>query len=356
MATLEQLFCWFIALVLFVVAFRYLTKEKLSLSFVLCLCAIGFAFFGLSGVQGLLKTGLLVTVKDSLIKYGDKLEGFQTNVMAVREELIKQQAQIQKQQTEIESQQNKIHQAQADVSSQQINITNQSERILSLQSVLASAQSNVNTIAAEMVKQQTTIDNHQKELESQQAVIRKAQNDVAIQQAGLTTQFDKMFQLQTDVAIAETNISKQQRKIEDIESLINGFYARSVVESFPITDSSRVTAHSDHWNHTVIMFKLKSVPVPNSIQATVQTHLGVVRGFLGLFVGSPFSTEMPISVGSNRNIAYCSISAPKWDIPEYPRNAVFILRYTKSQDTNIFSKVQVKGKNVFFDNVPQVFK
>src|ERR1035437_3975415 len=94
----EQIICWAFAVLLIVVALRFLVKEKLSFALVLCLCAVGFAFFGLSGVQGLLKTGLLLTVKDSLVKYGEKLEGFQTNVASMRAELSEHQTLIDKHQ------------------------------------------------------------------------------------------------------------------------------------------------------------------------------------------------------------------------------------------------------------------
>ncbi len=94
MQIVEQFLCWAFAFLLLAAAFRYLVKEKLSLAFTLCLFAIAFGFCGLSGVQGLLKTGLLLTVKDSLVKYGEKLETFQTNVATMKEELSQHQTRI----------------------------------------------------------------------------------------------------------------------------------------------------------------------------------------------------------------------------------------------------------------------
>src|ERR1035438_3571002 len=119
MPTPEQIFCWFVAILLVVVALRFLVKEKLSFALVLCLCAIGFAFFGLSGVQGLLKTGLLLTVKDSLVKYGEKLEGFQTNGASMRAELGEHQTLIDKHQQELKDQQALLRTTQTNITGQQ---------------------------------------------------------------------------------------------------------------------------------------------------------------------------------------------------------------------------------------------
>jgi hypothetical protein len=111
------------------------------------------------------------------------------------------------------------------------------------------------------------------------------------------------------------------------------------------------------WKNARIFFRLKNVPVPNSIQATEQSHPGLIRGLLGLIVGSSYGREISVAVGNNKNIVFSDLGVPKWDMPEYPNNAVFILKYTKKeQETNLFKKVEVKGKNVFFDNERQVFK
>jgi hypothetical protein len=109
--------------------------------------------------------------------------------------------------------------------------------------------------------------------------------------------------------------------------------------------------------NTRIFFKLQNVPVPNSIQATEQSHPGLIRGILGLIVGSPYGKEISLGVGNNKNIAFTILGMAKWDTLEYPNNAVFILKYTKmEQETNLFKKVEVKGKDVFFDNEKEVFK
>src|ERR1017187_7591569 len=107
----EQIVCWAFAILLIVVVLRFLVKEKLTFALVLCLFSVGFAFFGLSGVQGLLKTGLLLTVKDSLVKYGERLETFQTNVAGMKAELAEHQTLIDKHQMELTTQQSAIRTA-----------------------------------------------------------------------------------------------------------------------------------------------------------------------------------------------------------------------------------------------------
>jgi hypothetical protein len=139
----EQIFCWFFAIFLLVAALRCLVKEKLSWSFVLCLCAIGFAFFGLSGVQGLLKTGLLITVKDSLVKYGEKLESFQTNVISMRAELADQQSRIRTAQTNMATQQEALSDVTYWVRNLYANITNETISVSDTNRVIVSQLTNV---------------------------------------------------------------------------------------------------------------------------------------------------------------------------------------------------------------------
>jgi hypothetical protein len=342
MITLEQIVCWFVGLLLLVAAFRYLVKEKLSFSFVLCLCAIAFFFFGLSGVQGLLKTGLLVTVKDSLVKYGEKLDGFQSNVVAMRVELSQQQSAIFK--------------AQLDVAAQQVILTNQNQKVAQVQKELTLAQAQVNEIAAKLAEQQKEINNQQMDLSSQQTTIRQAQTNIAFQEMALNTQFNKMTDMQQTLDLAQAALGKQQKKIETVESLINSLYARTVTEYIPVTDANRVTTQSLGL-HTRVFFRLQDEPIPNSIEASVRTHPGVIRGLMGLVVGAPFNQQFSIAVGNNKNVVYTDVGAPTWDKLEFPQNSIFVFRYAKLQgQTNLWKAVTVKHKKVFFDQVEQVFK
>ena len=139
--------------------------------------------------------------------------------------------------------------------------------------------------------------------------------------------------------------------------MINGLYSRTVEEVFRINESSRVTVQDLGMNNTRIFFKLQNVPIPNSLQAIEQSHPGIIRGLLGLIIGSPFTKQMPVGVVSYKNVAFTELGMAKWDTLEYPNDAVFILKYTKmEQETNLFKKVVIKGKDVFFDNEKEVFQ
>ena len=126
---LEQIACWTVAICFLVAAFRFLQREKISLAFTVFIVAAIFFFCSLSGVQSLLKTGMLSTFTAELVKYGDKLDEFQLSIANMRENLADQQSQIEKQQTVISA-------AQLEVAMQQTNVTGQTERILSLQAIL----------------------------------------------------------------------------------------------------------------------------------------------------------------------------------------------------------------------------
>ena len=118
----EQILCWLVGLILIVAAFRFIVHEKLAMAFVMFLFAIGCFIVGLSGVQQLFRTGLLWQVKSSLMSYGQKLEGFQTNVLSMRAELAEHQTVIDKHQQELASQQGRIRDAQTNIELQQIKI------------------------------------------------------------------------------------------------------------------------------------------------------------------------------------------------------------------------------------------
>ncbi len=203
MPSLEQFVCWAIGLLLIVAAFRYLVKEKLSFSFVLCLCAIAFFFFGLSGVQGLLKTGLILTVKDSLVQYGEKLDGFQTNVWAMRSQL-------------------NVH--------------------------------------------QTQIDEHQKELNDQQAKIRITQLNLAAQEENITNQYQQISALQGKLTSAQTNIDQQENQLQDVTYWVDHLYSNMTNETFSLTDTNRVVIKNDTNGFSCVCFKLAYTPIRQSVQ------------------------------------------------------------------------------------------
>ena len=86
-------------------------------------------------------------------------------------------------------------------------------------------------------------------------------------------------------------------------------------------------------------------------------HSGFIRGLLGLVVGSDFNKFLPIVFGNNKNVLYSDLGSPEWDSLEYPKNANFIIRYTElEQETNLWKKVEIKGKDVYFDNAKQTFQ
>ena len=83
--------------------------------------------------------------------------------------------------------------------------------------------------------------------------------------------------MQNQLAVAETKLNEQNEKIGGFESLVTNLYARSVIEAFDIGDKTHVTLQSLHGN-TRIFFKLKYVPINASLDASMVTHPGLLRG------------------------------------------------------------------------------
>lgn len=210
--TVEQIVCWLVAGAFLVTAFRFLQKEKISLAFTVFVLAALFFFCSLSGVQGLLKTGMLSAVTKQLIEYGEKLNTFQLTMDTMKKELSEQQGKIESQQQRLTDQEVKIQGAQINIGQQQDTITNQYAQLFAMQGMLSSAQ---------------------------------------------------------------TNIAAEQKQIENVQFVVDNIYSNMVFETISTSDTNHV-AHLIGTNSCEeVVVILKSAPFPGSLQVFVNSGDGL---------------------------------------------------------------------------------
>jgi hypothetical protein len=89
---------------------------------------------------------------------------------------------------------------------------------------------------------------------------------------------------------------------------------------------------------------------PNTISSKERVHLSASPA-------SVFPHRGQIPDAGIKNVAYTTWGIGKWDRLELPGNAVFFVYYTKAeQETNLVKKLEIKGKDIYFDNEKEVFK
>ena len=353
----EQAFCWTVALALIFLAVLFLEKEHASFAFVLCLAAISLFVWRLSGVQALIKTGMLSAVKDTMIKYGEKAEQYQID-------LIKMKSDLSNQQEKLNQQEAKLVAADATVRVQQASIDAQYSQTASLATNLTNTQQQLETLAADLSRQQEDL--------------RKANLDVVRQQASLSDQVTKNAALQTALAATQTKLTEQAQNIKDVQSLVEDISANTVIESYSASDAKRVFARPilHPWNTNVsswsvvqlvrdshnygqphqVFFKLDAIPISGSLEITRHTtsqesalwHVPIAGPVVCQIIGLPqsFKEDTPISVSSTTNNIGIAL------FTGFNKEGTYIFRYIRdSRRTNLIQNIEIRGTNVFFDGI-----
>lgn len=175
----EQTLCWAFAFFLVYMAFQFVKAEKLGEGLVVLFIAVGIFLCGLSAVQGLLKTGIVSKVNDSLVEYSKKLDGFQTNIEDARLEINRQQSNISGQYLQISNLQNSLQSAEKDIAAQFTTNVALQDKIATYQTKLEAQQARIENIAKQV---DTIFANTENEVFSgsdSDAVIYKVKNDGA---------------------------------------------------------------------------------------------------------------------------------------------------------------------------------
>jgi hypothetical protein len=259
----EPIVCWFFASGVLVVAYLFITKDKLTQGFITLLISVFIFALGTSGVQQLLRTSLVSKVQSSLIDYATKLDSFQSNVFIMQDELGHQQKRI---------------------------------------------------------------DGNQKELTLQQDSLRA-------NEASISNRMYEVSMMQKQLETAQKCLADQQKKIENVEYLVNNLFSKTVFEINASTNSNQVivSAGTNGWWNCYV--KLKNTPIPQSIQLSV-SYRGVAVSNFG-------------TIPQSRNVLYIPLP-PSWELNATNiQDIVFRTQYIKdTRYTNVFSEFKLQGTNI----------
>ena len=185
-------------------------------------------------------------------------------------------------------------------------------------------------------KMQTELSDHQKQLELQQKEINESQGrlrtnqtEIAVQQDAITNHYRAIRDTQIKVSIAQTNLDNQEKRLEDVQFLVENLFSKMATEDFSGSDSNSVTILTFSNGAQQVFFKLKEVPVLNSLQGVQLSPM-----------------QMPlVDVGYEENIAFTYFEPASG-----PGNSKFQFRYVPdSRRTNRYNKVRVEGTKVLMD-------
>lgn len=285
--TVEQYLCWGFGFLFLCLAIYFVHEKALAYGFAVSIIAVISCFCGFSSVQSFLKTQMLWMVTDTLKSYGDKLDNYQATVVDIQKRLSAKQ-----------------------------------EEFESNQMVLV-----------------MKMNDQKKELDTIQAKIREAETNIFGQQSDITNQYGRIFLLQSDLVSAQTNLDVQERKISDIESLVDTLFSNTEYENLSGSDTNKV-AILNLGGVQQLIFKLEYAPVPNTVQ--------VVAMGGGIFGQIPFLPQM----GQAANLLMTRYVSGV-DL----KGATFSFRYIKdNRSTNLIHSMTITGTNsVSLDGFPLKF-
>jgi hypothetical protein len=159
-----------------------------------------------------------------------------------------------------------------------------------------------------------------------------------------------------NLALEKTVEQLRQDNLQIETKMINGLYSHSYIEQISLEDTRRVKIRHTGQD-TFFYIILPKAPIPMSVNATIIYHHGFIRSFAGLLLGSDYNKFYPIYLTCNKNIVSANLGTPLWDQLEYPRHTRIDIRYTElQQQTNLWKNVELKGKEVYFDDIKQEIK
>lgn len=188
----------------------------------------------------------------------------------------------------------------------------------------------------ELSRHQVQIDDHQNELNFVQARIRTNQVEIVESQQSITNQYQDLFGLQRRIASTQTNLDQQQKKIEDVEFLVENLYSKMEFESFSATDTNHVFVIWSTNGVAKLLLKLDHIPIPGSIQGSVDSGGGINR---------VQSFKQPVK--PQKNLLY----QPLYDYDL--KTTSFSFQYVKdTRETNVIvlRKIQLVDKYLFVND------
>jgi hypothetical protein len=122
----------------------------------------------------------------------------------------------------------------------------------------------------------------------------------------------------------------------DIKNTQSKLFAARKQESFRVSDTNRILLYSSTNHGPRIFFKLKHIPIKNSIEGITQSPMG----------------QMPLwGIESRDNIIWITV----FNFAGLDQNTFTFTYSLSGNDTNIFKTLWINNGDVYFDNHRQVF-
>jgi hypothetical protein len=189
-------------------------------------------------------------------------------------------------------------------------VGNINTRMEALKEEVAKAQATAGELRAQLADHQKQIAAHQQELESARIGLEETHGRVA----DITNQFSRLETMESGLKTAQTNVDLQQRKIQDVEYLVDNLFSKLVIEEIRGSDTDRVVQVSHTNDAYRVAIILQHVPIERSIQ------LEYVNG-LGLPIPQTFTPQKEVY----KNIVFMCLHKAN------PETDLFTVRYY--QDT-----------------------
>lgn len=196
-------------------------------------------------------------------------------------------------------------------------VSNVNSKLKALGDQIDDVQKTTGEMHGELSKHQKQIDEHQEELDTVQGKIRKTQSEVADSQIDITNQYFRLSSIQQDIGIAQTNLDAQQKKIEDVEFLVNNLYSKTESETISGNDTNRVFLLKDWGDVKRFGFLLKHAAIPKSIH--------------GIMSGGSLMGQTPLLAITANHVNFFVTSFTGIDV----KNTTFEFQYVRdTRETN----------------------
>ncbi len=174
----------------------------------------------------------------------------------------------------------------------------------------------------------------------------QAQTNAYIQkllQGYAETNRDAMAQLKEQELANERlqeSLAEQERKLTNVDNILNSLFAQTIVESFDGTDTNRVCILDKGGPGKLVIFKLRDSP-----------FIGSIHGIYSFPYG-PQTPRYP-GIGCDHNVTTMYFTAPVDSV----KGAKFTIEYVNNiLDTNRFHAIAVRENKIYVDddilNVP----
>jgi hypothetical protein len=181
----------------------------------------------------------------------------------------------------------------------------------------------VNTVQKSTSDMQSRLDDHQKKIDGHQQELDEIQKDIRGQQSTNATQMQSILALTSAAQSAQSNLEEQEKKLEDVQFLVNNFFSKVEHEMIDGSDTNKVFIARDWGVDKQIALILRHAAIPNSIHGT--------------FEGGHYLGQNALkAIGSSNsvlNLVFCNFHNP--DLT----NMIFDLEYVNDdRQTNLFNR------------------